>query len=272
MSIDSFLNVPMSWKDLKAKLDASVPQRAERWWELAATLEASDGVFVVIDPCYYVPDYVDPDHIYDITLEGPVGPAAVFLEWLRISEKDRRVATIRVVFSDELETSRAQVGKVGVDSATLAIAAASQLPKRWKVGGELSRSSVWIDFMDKQIRAWEGKRAAELLSENGFKMKHDHDWNHKFVEPLSDQEIRRANDILRVAGMRASVNTFVHHSTTIIRQQITDSHIAILDGKSCPYLVAFMSGWGDGTYEWFALRSGEKVVGFISELIAPYSK
>jgi len=263
----SFLNVPMPWKALKERLDASVPKQATRRWELVARLEPQDGAIIVFDPSYYHPNYSDPDHIYDITLQGQAGYASVFLERLRLNADHSRNATVKIMFSDEPETHRDIVGDVGVDSATFAVASASLLPKHWKVGGEYSESSIWIEFMDEEERNAEGKRAAELLSANGLKVKHDHDWLYRFAGPLSDADIERVNSLLKDAGVRGSVNTVVHHSTALIREQLAENYVAVLDAESVPYLVAFESGWGDGAYDWFTLKNGEKIIGFISQMI-----
>jgi hypothetical protein len=267
MKFKSLLNALTPWKTLKQNLDASVPEQAARRWELIGRFKVEDGMLIVFDPSYYHPNYSDPDHIYDITLQGPPGYASVFLERLRVGPNDWRNAAVKVLFSDERGASRERVGDVGVDSATLAIAIASLLPKCWMVGGQHSDNSIWIEFMAEDEREAEGKRAAELLLANGFKVKHDSDWLYRFTEPLSNEEIERANALFRNAGIRASVNTVVHHSTALIHKQLADNFVAVLDNELEPWLIAFESGWGDGTYEWFALKSGEVTVGFISQMI-----
>lgn len=274
MKLRSLLNVPMPWKVLKQKLDASVPREAEQRWELIGRFKTEDGRLIVFDPSYYHPDYSDPDHIYDITLQGQPGYASVFLNRLKVGPNEWRNAAVKVLFSDEpevSEVSRERVGDVGVDSATLAIAIASLLPKRWMVGGEQSESSIWVEFMAEDERKAEGKRAAELLLANGFKIEYESDWLYRFAEPLSNEEIECANALLRNAGIRASVNTFVHHSTALIRKQLAENFVAVLDNELEPWLIAFESGWGDGTYEWFALKSGEVTIGFISQMIGEES-
>lgn len=271
MKLRSLLNVPMPWKTVKQKLDASVPEEAARRWELIGRFKTEDGILIVFDPSYYHPNYCDPDHIYDITLQGQPGYASVFLNRLKVGPNDWRNAAVKVLFSDEPEVSRERVGDVGVDSATLAIAIASFLPKRWMVGGELSQSSIWIEFMAEDEREAEGKRAAELLLANGFKVEHESDWLYRFAEPLSNEGIERANALFRNAGIRAAVNTVVHHSTALIRKQLAENFVAVLDNELEPWLIAFESGWGDGTYEWFALKSGEMAIGFISQMIGEES-
>lgn len=267
MRLKSLLNVPMPWKTLKEKLDASVSKQATRRWELVGRLETEDGAIMVFDPSYYHPSYTDPQHTYDITLQGRTGYVKVLLERVRVSANDWRNAAVKILFFDELETNRESIGNVDVDSGTLAVAPASLLPKRWMVGGEYSESSIWIEFMDKDERNVEGKRAAELLSANGFKVNHEYDWLYTFTEPFSDAEIERANTLLRSNGIRGSVNTVVHHSTALIRKQLAQNYVALLDDNSAPYLIAFESGWGDGTYDWFVLKNGEKTIGFISQMI-----
>ncbi len=271
MGLKSLLNVPKPWKTLKQKLGASVSEQAERRWELIGQFKTEDGALLVFDPSYYRPNYSDPDHIYDITLQGQPGYVSVLLERLRVGPHDWRNAAVKILFSDEPETSRERVGDVGVDSATLAIAIASLLPERWMVGGEHSVSSIWVEFMAEDEREAEGKRAAELLLANGFKVKHNSGWLYSFTEPLSNEEIERANALFEDAGIRASVNVVVHHSTALIHKQLADNSVAILDNKLDPWLIAFVSGWGDGTYEWFALKSEEETIGFISQMIGEES-
>jgi len=271
MRFQSLLNIPMPWKTLKHKLDASVPEQAERRWELIGRFNTEDGALLVFDPSYYHPKYSDPHHIYDITLQGQPGYASVLLERLRVGPNDWCNAAVKVLFSDEPETSRERVGDVSVDSATLAIAIASVLPERWMVGGEHSVSSIWVEFMAENEREAEGKRAAELLLANGFKIKHDSDWLYSFTEPLSSEEIERANALFENAGIPASVNVVVHHSTALIHKQLADNFVAVLDNELDPWLIAFEPGWGDGTYEWFALRRGEVTIGFISQMIGEES-
>jgi hypothetical protein len=135
------------------------------------------------------------------------------------------------------------------------------------VGGEFSENSIWIGFMDQEERNTEGKRAADLISANGFKLKHKHEWLYDFAEPLSNEDIERANSLFQQAGINGRVNTVVHHSLALIRRQLAQHHAAVLDANSQPYLIAFESGWGDGTYNCFVLKSGNETIGFISQMI-----
>lgn len=51
--------------------------------------------------------------------------------------------------------------------------------------------------MAEDERKAEGKRAAELLLANGFKVEHDSGWLYNFAEPLSNDEIECAKALFK---------------------------------------------------------------------------
>jgi len=253
----------------KTRREEEKMKKAKREWQLVARLEVDDGKLLVFDPAYYNPDWVNPDHTYDIALEGPPGEASIYLQRVNLGSGDWRNSAVKIQFFESLETSREKVGEVGVDSATLAIAIGSILPNRWHVGGVCSESSIWIEFLEDRERIAEGRRAAEVLSNAGFRIKQDKDddWLYRFSDPIDDTGIKRANELLKDSGIRGEVNTFVHHSTALITEQLNTRFVATLDDEANPYLVAFESGLGDGIYDWFALKDGNRTIGFLCELI-----
>ncbi len=84
---ESLHGVPMLMKTLKEKLNSLIPRHAKRQWQQVATFEVSDGDIIVFDPQYYVPGWIDPKHVYDLTLSGPPGIAHVYLERIQIDSK-----------------------------------------------------------------------------------------------------------------------------------------------------------------------------------------
>lgn len=159
--------------------------------------------------------------------------------------------------------------RVGVDSATLAIAVAGVLSNRWRVGGIYSQSSIWIESLEEQEREMECRKAAEVLSDAGFKIEPSGwcEWLYEFSEALDDEGIEHAKEVLKGTNIRGYVNTVVHHSTALIHRQLKTKFAAVLDSESDPYLVAFESGFDDGNYEWLVLKSGNETIGFLCELI-----
>lgn len=267
---DLLPSVPLPWKVLKKKLDAAVPRQAARRWELIGQIETQDGEIIVFDPWYYHPDYGTGDEIYQVTLQGPAGGADVFLERIEIDVDHWRNAAVKILFFDDVpETRGEKIGQVSVDSAMLDVASKSSHQERWMVGGALSQSSLYIRLMDKEKRNAEGKRAADLLAANGFQLAHKHDWLYGFTRSLSNEDIERANALLQEASIGGMVNTVVHHSLALIRTQLNQRHVAVLDADAQPYLVAFESGWGDGTYDCFELKSEDRTIGFLSQMIEP---
>ena len=244
---------------------------SNRPWQLAAEIDVTAGQLITFDPFYYDPDWADPNHDYNLALDGSnsVSSVTVYLKRVDFSQGDWRNVAAKIVFTDKNETDRVKVGEVGVDSAMLAIASADALPRMWQVGGSKSKNSLWVPFLPEVERIEEGRAARKHLAENGFSfaLQDAPSWLHEFLHPLSDGDIAMANLLLKQAGIRSHVNTFIHHSTAIIIEQLSTKPFAYLEDNGKPYLVAFYPGWGDDDYDWFALKHNDEVIGFLCEMI-----
>ena len=232
-------------------------------WELVARFGACDGAVLAFDPHCYSPGQ-DEGARTRLLLPGPAGEACVFLQRVRFGSGERRNAAVRVMLSEAPETSRDRWGEIIIDSELLAIAPAATLPLRWQVGGALNESSISISVMNRMQTAVEARRAAELLQADGFTLSHERDWLYCFTRPLSNADIERAGRLLQQSGVPGSVHAVRQHSEALIWRQVDEFSVALLDDRCAPYLAAFEAGWGDGTYEWYALYNGDAVIGFES--------
>lgn len=244
----------------------TTPQAARPRWKKAATLQTGDGRVLVFDPWYHDPATSDDNHVYDLVLQGPPGPAEVYLE-LTDSALGASVDGVRILWGDPVNASAKVVGSVGVDSGYLAIARCSDAGAEYRRGGPQSESSLWVPFG--AHRPERARCAAGLLMAAGFRLKPTDDELYEFTDPLEDEDIARARAVLQGARSDAVVN--VHSPQTVhdISQGLARNAWVALYDETDPFLVAFQPACGDGTYEWSVLQRERQTVGFECRLVEP---
>jgi hypothetical protein len=248
---------------LRRRLDRRLAG-AKRVWVFVGTLDLPDGTLYVFDPGCFSPSIPQgTDEPYSTTLQGPPGRVQVKVELIDLGTGGKQVSAVKVLFGEDRGSTSRKLGWMGVDSGSLALAPRVDLWKRWKVGGPESESSVFVSFgANDQERADRVQRAVRDLSSAGFVTKPNEIGVHCFSQPLSDEEIRRADAVIKNAVGDGFVNTVRHQSGAQILKQLETGPIALLDDSSNPYLIAFTPGWGDGTYDWYSLEDQGTRVGF----------
>jgi len=248
---------------LRKRLDQRL-EGAKGTWESVGTLLLPDGKLYVFDPGYFSPSIPQgTDEPYSTTLLGPPGRAHIKVEVVDLGSDGKQVSAVKVLFGEDRGSKTTKLGSLGVDSGNIALASAAEIKDRWKVGGPESESSVFVSFCDSdQERADRVQRAVRALTSAGFVTKLDQMGVHCFAQALSDEEIERANAVIKNAVGDGFVNTVRHQSGAHLLKQLETGYIALLDDRSNPYLIAFAPGWGDGTYDWYSLEDKGALVGF----------
>jgi hypothetical protein len=104
-------------------------------------------------------------------------------------------------------------------------------------------------------------RAAGVLQNGGFPVEVS-SVQYSFVSPLNDDDIGRANQILRQEKIPASVSTTRHHTLAKLEAQIDRAGFARLPVDGAPFVLAFPSSWAGPSYSWFRLLDGRTLVGY----------
>jgi len=109
-------------------------------------------------------------------------------------------------------------------------------------------------------------RAAGVIEDEGFPVE-VFSIQYRFDQPLSDDDIGRANQLLRRAKIPASVSTTLHQTLAELEDQIDRSGVGRLPAKGKPIVMAFPTGWKRGSYPWYRLLDGDTLVGYRCDLI-----
>jgi len=104
-------------------------------------------------------------------------------------------------------------------------------------------------------------KAAGILEDAGFPIEVS-SIQYFFVAPLNDDDIGRANQILRQAKIPASVSTTKHQTLAELEAQIRQTGFARLPSEGKPFVVAFPSGLANASYSWFRLLNGRTLIGY----------
>lgn len=108
--------------------------------------------------------------------------------------------------------------------------------------------------------------AAGFLEDAGFPVETS-SIQYLFVDPLSDDDIGRANHVLRQSKVPASVSTSLHQTLAEISEQIDQTGFGRLPSRGRPFVVAFPSGWGHSSFKWYKLLDRGSLVGYRCDLI-----
>lgn len=255
----------MPARELNAVLRANLPADATLAWRHVGSLKVGGAKLTVMDPSLYRPGRpLDEGRL----LDWPYDQADI---WLQVIEARSgavlRVAAVMAVspLVGTAKVEKVEAGSSAVDSAKLMVADTLRMGSDWHEGGHRNQSDLGVAESKAKVRK-KKQAAIELLTASGFKLKREErvaSVSFVFDGPLTDEDIARANKVLKDAGNDEQVNVIQPHSLALVEDGLKGSFVVGLkDERGSPFLYAFETGFGDGIYWWDALKCGEEVVGY----------
>ncbi len=248
-------------------MGAALPLDPQSRWEMVGHIKSPTGLAWAVDPLF-----IDPETAVDeslmVKLDMP-SEAEVYLETAQDESGYRLNVQVWLRFSDEEPTESELVGTMGVDSGTIAVLLPDQIASRYQVWGDGIHVSLWSAYgtpaeQQEHVIA----EAASALESAGFEVRQ---WlsasSYEFEGLLSETEFNQASEIVRQAGIPVLVSRGNSYTQAQIYEQVAQNGVALLDDRTNPWLIAFASGWGDGAYDWYALKANGQLVGYTARFI-----
>jgi hypothetical protein len=212
----------------------------------------------------------DPMHIYDpIRIEGvPQGQVPVRAQVICYPEGGQRIAKVGFTFQPGAPEKRQALGTIGVDSAKVIAVDADVYQRHWKEVGSERIGHIGIP---------EHRKVARLIEKKfGLKSWQVNPITSEFEGSISEELEARIVEYLQTFPEYAEF-TYMYFSVKTMNtfeciQEAMRDRLwteVILDESSGARLLAFVSGFGDGSYPAEGLYSSQGIVGAEIELIGP---
>jgi hypothetical protein len=234
------------WRWFKKKRAPDPPTFSQT---VMGELEVASGAILIGDPMHFY----DPIRVEDV----PPGRFPVWAMIVRYPEGGERIARVGIRFRPGAPDARRPLGTIGVDSATVIVVDADVHARHWKEVGPERVGQIPLPGEDK---------VARLIGERfGLEWRKRDVFTTVFQEPISEELEKQILDYLRTFPEYAeypfmyfrveTMNTFERIQEAMRNRSWSE---VVLDEPSGQSLLAFASGFGDGSYPMEGqYRSGE---------------
>jgi hypothetical protein len=246
----------LSWFRRKQEPDEPLVRRHQ-----AGTLKVLSGTVLIGEPGITLDE---------LQLESvPTGEHPVFALVIHYPEGGRRVASVELVFSTSATGAPEQLGEIGVDGGTVALIDNKVREQFWKNEGS-ARIGV--------LGTPQHRKIAKLLRKRfGLKSEPVNPIRSELVQPVSKELEEEIIAYLETNPEYADYSfMYFRIETRNTRDQLLDNLEAqglwcelVLDRPSGANVLAFQSGFGDGCYPAYGVRSDGRLAKVAVEFIRP---
>lgn len=224
-------------------------------------LNVFSGTVLLGDPMY-LPDVLRLENV-------PQGNVSVVAKVIHYPEGRRRIASVELTFADHDGGKPDQLGKIGVDSGSVAVLDAQTFEQFWKDEGP-ARIGV--------LSSPQHRKVAKLLQRRfGLRSEPVNVVRSELVKPVSKELEEEIIAYLKTIPEYAEFPVIVFRiETRNTYEQLQDNlHTqglaceVVLDTPSGAKVLAFESGLGDGCYPAYGFHVGDRLVKVAVPFIGP---
>jgi hypothetical protein len=258
---------------LRQALHESLPRNTRLVWEHVGSLRVTGGLLGVLDAGSCHPRYL-ADESRQLDWPYPQAELAVQFAEQGRGKRSRVLAVMVAAPSGQLPgklsgCERETAETMSIDSATAVLGDYERMHSRCRAGGPKATVLVGKGTATTKAQLAERKKAARVLEKLRLPLAVDTGYDGKspvrFSTGLSDEQIEQARSALAAAGLSEEIWVPSAHTAMQLAEQLAANLVAWHPEGDDPFLLAFHTGYGDGSYAWDALTVDGRQCGYLCD-------